>query len=155
MATASWSPKSAPNAPAVARSPTSQSCSVAFGGACQSEPSSDSSSRTKNVHRRLNTFSCDVRASASKCLLSGSPSAPHRRPPSSAVSALVLSLTAPLLCAYLRVSAPPRQNHTLRFPSPFHHNPVRGMELCASPPETRPLLTEGHHPPLSPRSSSL
>src|ERR1039458_4696224 len=50
---------------------TSRSCSVAFGGACQSEPSSDSSSRTKNVHRRLNTFSCDVRASASKCLLSG------------------------------------------------------------------------------------
>src|ERR1039458_10699388 len=35
-----------------------------------------------------------------------SASAPHRRPPSSAVSALVLSLTAPLLCAYLRVSAP-------------------------------------------------
>src|ERR1035438_7447058 len=36
------------------------------------------------------------------------PSAPSRRPPSSAVSALVLSLTAPLLCAYLRVSPPPR-----------------------------------------------
>src|ERR1039458_9665455 len=53
--------------------------------------------------------------------LSGNPSAPNRRPPSSAVSALVLSLTAPLLCAYLRVSAPPRQNHSLRFPNPIHH----------------------------------
>src|ERR1017187_10468748 len=36
------------------------------------------------------------------CVLSGNPFAPHRRPPSSAVSALVLSLTAPLLCADLR-----------------------------------------------------
>src|ERR1019366_8445812 len=88
-----------------------------------------------------------LRASASKCLLSGNPSAPHRRPPSSAVSALVLSLTAPLLRAYLRVSVPPRQNHTLGLPSPFHHDPFRGMELCASPPETRPLRTGGHHPP--------
>src|ERR1035437_2223292 len=53
-----------------------------------------------------------------------SASAPHRRPPSSAVSALVLSLTAP-----------PRQNHTLRFPSPFHHDPVRGIgqSLCVEP----------------------
>src|ERR1019366_4817613 len=65
------------------------------------------------------------------CVLSGNPSAPHRRPPSSAVSALVLSLTAPLLCADLRVSAPPRQNHTLGFPIPFHHGPLRGIVLCA------------------------
>src|ERR1035437_5379380 len=68
--------------------------------------------------------------SSPKCVLSGNPSAPHRRPPSSAVSALVLSLTAPLLCAYLRVSAPPRQNHSLRFPIPFHHGLIRGIELC-------------------------
>ena len=61
---------------------------------------------------------------------SGNPSAPHRRPPSSAVSALVLSLTSPLLCAYLRVSASPRQNHSLRFPIPFHHGLIRGIELC-------------------------
>src|ERR1035438_4307030 len=54
----------------------------------------------------------------------------HRRPPSSAVSALVLSLTSPLLCAYLRVSASPRQNHSLRFPIPFPHGRIRGMELC-------------------------
>ena len=54
----------------------------------------------------------------------------HRRPPSSAVSALVLSLTSPLLCAYLRVSASPRQNHSLRFPIPFPHGLIRGMELC-------------------------
>src|ERR1039457_5262019 len=80
------------------------------------------------------------------CVLSGNPSAPHRRPPSSAVSALVLSLTAPLLCADLRGSAPgflfpsasPRLSPFLpprgsaskslpRFPSPFHHGPARGM----------------------------
>src|ERR1019366_2002450 len=61
---------------------------------------------------------------------SGNPSAPHRRPPSSAVYALVLSLTSPLLCAYLRVSASPRQNHSLRFPIPFHHGLIRGIELC-------------------------
>src|ERR1017187_6445453 len=74
------------------------------------------------------------------CVLSGNPSAPHRRPPSSAVSALVLSLTAPLLCADLRVSAPPRQNHTLRFPSPFHHDPVRGIG-----PSLRPVALRGTH----------
>src|ERR1035437_4894556 len=77
------------------------------------------------------------------CVLSGNPSAPHRRPPSSAVSALVLSLTAPLLCADLRVSAPgflfpsasPRLPPCLRgsaskslprFPSSFHHGSARG-----------------------------
>src|ERR1039458_8039132 len=72
--------------------------------------------------------------------LSGNPSAPNRRPPSSAVSALVLSLTAPLLCAYLRVSAPPRQNHSLRFPIPFHHDPVRGIG-----PSLRPVALRGAH----------
>src|ERR1017187_5334246 len=60
-----------------------------------------------------------------------SASAPHRRPPSSAVSALVLSLTSPLLCADLRVSASPRQNHTRGFPIPFHHGPLRSIVPCA------------------------
>src|ERR1039458_5114449 len=45
-----------------------------------------------------------------------SASAPHRRPPSSAVSALVLSLTSPLLRAYLRVSA--SKSHSRAFSSP-------------------------------------
>jgi hypothetical protein len=46
----------------------------------------------------------------------------------SAVSALSTVLTFLLLLRlFLRVSASPRQNHTLWFPSPFHHDPVRGM----------------------------
>src|ERR1022692_1416664 len=51
----------------------------------------------------------------SPCVLSCNPTAPNRRRHSSAVSALVLSFSL-LLCAYLRVSASPRQNHTLAFP---------------------------------------
>src|ERR1017187_7552081 len=73
------------------------------------------------------------------CVLSGNPSAPHRRPPSSAVSALVLSLTAPLLCADLRVSAPPRQNHTLALShplppraTPWHSTLRLSLRLCVS-----------------------
>src|ERR1035438_7743916 len=61
--------------------------------------------------------------------LSGNPAAPNRRRRSSAVSALVLSFSL-LLCAYLRVSASPRQNHTLGLPTPFHHGLVRGIEIC-------------------------
>src|ERR1017187_3643824 len=68
-----------------------------------------------------------------------SASAPHRRPPSSAVSALVLSLTAPLLCADLRVSAPPRQNHTLALShplppraTPWHSTLRLSLRLCVS-----------------------
>src|ERR1039457_7628719 len=45
-----------------------------------------------------------------------SASAPHRRPPSSAVSALVLSLTAPLLRAYLRVSRSEEHMSALQSP---------------------------------------
>src|ERR1035438_8615367 len=83
--------------------------------------------------------------------LFGNPSAPRRRPPSSAVSALVLSLPAPLLRLFLRVSAPPRQNYTLGFPSPFHHDPVRGMNsalplrsLCRSEEHTSELQSLRH-----------
>src|ERR1035441_6057979 len=78
------------------------------------------------------------------CVLSGNPFAPHRKPPSSAVSGLVLSLTAP-----------PRQNHILGFPIPFRHGPLRGIVLCAflcvlsgNPSEL------GDFPSLSPRQSS-
>src|ERR1019366_6284046 len=63
---------------------------------------------------------------------------------------------SPLPRACLRVSAPPRQNHTLAFPLPFHH----GFDFPAASPlvalrNARPLRTEGHHPPLPPPSSSL
>src|ERR1022692_336942 len=72
------------------------------------------------------------------------PRIPNRRRHPSAVSALVLSFSL-LLCAYLRVSASPRQNYTLGFPTPFHHGLVRSLES----------RTEGDIPPLSPRSFFL
>src|ERR1039457_51898 len=70
--------------------------------------------------------------------------APHRRPPSSAVSALVLSFTAPLLRLFLRVSAAPRQNHTLALswpvpprPRPWH-GALRSLRLVEAHPPTFP-----------------
>src|ERR1035441_9321265 len=101
----------------------------------QTGPESDLLSQPQTQHHptemELHHCTESVKLILSCPLLLRNQSAPNRRPLSSAVSAF-LALTSPLLRADLRVSAPPRQNHTLALSHPLPPRTLLYVSLSIS-----------------------